>query len=138
MGATETYLSENMKSVLRSQSRELRIAEIMDAEEFLEFFVNCYNLIPLLKSELTKLSRAAIRICGSVEPEPKEIFAAPQRCMKCFPHLKFCTPKEIFFIFFNGSIFAKKSFPISARGFQRNMYTYYFLTKFGENLFFTH
>jgi hypothetical protein len=62
-----------------------------------EVFVNCdnFNYITKVKKGniqgtgyriLIKLSGARtvggaeIRICGSVEPEPKEIFSAPQHC----------------------------------------------------------
>jgi hypothetical protein len=65
--------------------------KIMVAEEV---FLNCYRtiLILLFKSKkvissyLIKLSGAGagagagILICGSVEPEPKEIYSAPQHC----------------------------------------------------------
>jgi hypothetical protein len=53
-----------------------------------EVFVNCDNFNPMSKKVIFKVSsklsgtgagaRAAIRICGSVEPEPEEIFSAPQ------------------------------------------------------------
>jgi hypothetical protein len=71
-----------------------------------EVFVNCHNFNPIrvkhasiqvkivltLRSKrkfsmyLIKLSGAgaAIRICGSVEPGPKEIISAPKHCKKQF------------------------------------------------------
>jgi hypothetical protein len=73
-----------------------------------EVFVNCYNFNPIrvkhapiqVKIVLTlRLKRkfsmylikqsgagagAAIRICGSVEPEQKEIISAPNHCIKQF------------------------------------------------------
>jgi hypothetical protein len=60
-----------------------------------EVFVNCYNFKPI-KSKRSFISRylielsgagagegagAEIRICGSVDLEPKEIFSAPQHCV---------------------------------------------------------
>jgi hypothetical protein len=70
-----------------------------------EMFVNCYNFNPIRvktcinlckKGTSTQVKKgyiftpagagagAAIRICGSAEPElePKEIFSAPQHCLK--------------------------------------------------------
>jgi hypothetical protein len=51
-----------------------------------EVFENWYNFNPITQSKKVILkvyyelswARAAIRICGSVEPKPKEIFSAPQ------------------------------------------------------------
>jgi hypothetical protein len=57
------------------------------AEEFMQIVT---IIILLLKSKrvIFKVSvklaraRAAIQICGFMEPEPKEIFSAPQHCLK--------------------------------------------------------
>jgi hypothetical protein len=62
-----------------------------------EVFVNCYNFNPITKSQKRKCSMclinlsgagAEIRIWGSTEPEPKEIFSAPQ-------HMHYCTNVDL-------------------------------------------
>jgi hypothetical protein len=80
---------------LLTRVEEIFVGKIMVAEEV---FVNFGILILLLKSKKvifkvsSKLSgtgagaRASIRICGSVEPDPEEIFSAPQHWRK----LKVC------------------------------------------------
>jgi hypothetical protein len=62
-----------------------------------EVFVNFYNFNPITKSQKRKCSMclinlsgagAEIRIWGSKEPEPKEIFSAPQ-------HMHYCTNVDL-------------------------------------------
>jgi hypothetical protein len=67
------------------------IEEIMAAEEVFENYTNLNLILGIIKqygagARAGAGAGAGIWICGSVEPEPKEIFSAPQHC-KNFCHL---------------------------------------------------
>ncbi len=55
-----------------------------------DVFVNCYNWNHISQKRqfsryLIKPTGAAIWICGSTEPEPKEIISTPQPCRNVDP-----------------------------------------------------